>query len=263
MKITVLLENTALLPALQAEHGLSLLLETAEGKLLFDMGQTAAFAENAEKLGVDLAAVDWAVLSHGHYDHGGGIRRFLEVNDKAPLYLNRHAFEKHLSGTERDIGLDPALQGHPRLVMVGEELSLTGNMTLFSCNTREKSHALDPAGLTMLERGSIVPEDFRHEQYLLIRDGGRKILISGCSHKGILNIMDWFRPDVLVGGFHFMNLDPEGAGRAALDQAAAELLSHNAVYYTCHCTGLAQFDYLKKAMGDRLHYIAAGQQIEV
>ena len=84
MKITALIENTSA-RGLPTEHGLSLFVETAERKFLFDMGQTDLFARNAETLGIDLTTVDFAVLSHGHYDHGGGLKAFLALNDHAPV----------------------------------------------------------------------------------------------------------------------------------------------------------------------------------
>ena len=80
MKIVTLLENTAGDAGLCAAHGLSLYIETPKHKILFDMGPDARFLDNAKKLGVDLSAVDIAVLSHGHYDHGGGLRAFCEIN---------------------------------------------------------------------------------------------------------------------------------------------------------------------------------------
>ena len=92
MKITVLMENTAARETLAAEHGLSLYIQTAHRNILFDMGQTDAFARNAQALGIDLAQVDTAVLSHGHYDHGGGLEKFLEINKTAPIYINLYAF---------------------------------------------------------------------------------------------------------------------------------------------------------------------------
>ena len=86
MKITALVENTSV-PGLPVEHGLSLYIETTRHTILFDSGQGTLFAENAERLGKDLAKVDLMVLSHGHYDHGGGLKTFLELNDHAPLRL--------------------------------------------------------------------------------------------------------------------------------------------------------------------------------
>ena len=199
MKITTLLENTSARPELSAEHGLSLYIETAEHRILFDMGQTALFSHNASVLGIDLAAVDIAILSHGHYDHGGGLTRFLTLNRTAPIYVNRHAFEPHYNGTEKYIGLDTALAAHRQLVF-------TDDLTLHSCAQAQKRHDLGAFDLTMLEDGAFRPEDFRHEQYLLVEENGQKILFSGCSHRGILDIVDWFRPDVLIGGFHFSKL---------------------------------------------------------
>ena len=85
MKIYTLMENTTCNEALACEHGLSLYIEAAGKRILFDAGQTGAFADNAEKMGIDLSQVDICILSHGHYDHGGGLKRFLEVNDHAPI----------------------------------------------------------------------------------------------------------------------------------------------------------------------------------
>ena len=116
MKITVLAENTAVSNDFGAEHGLSLLIESDGKKILFDMGQTDLFASNASLLGINLSDVDIAVLSHGHYDHGGGLKKFLEANTKAPVYINKHAFEPHYNGAEKYIGLDTSLSRNPRLI---------------------------------------------------------------------------------------------------------------------------------------------------
>ena len=88
MKVTVLMENTA--PegcGLTAEHGLSLYIEHRGHRLLLDAGSSGRFADNARQLGVDLSAVEAAVLSHGHYDHGDGLRRFFSLNGRAPVYI--------------------------------------------------------------------------------------------------------------------------------------------------------------------------------
>ena len=201
-----------------------------------------------------LKDVDFAVLSHGHYDHGGGLGKFLEINEQASVYVSAHAFAPHFSRNGY-IGLEPSLRDSGRMVSVSETTELAEGITLY----RLDCEPMDTAGLEMEEAGVRKPDDFRHEQYLMIEERGKRILISGCSHKGILNIMEAFRPDILVGGFHFMKITEE----AWLKAAAETLLSYDTVYYTGHCTGQSQYDYLKSIMGDRLHYIAAGTILEL
>ncbi len=260
MKIHVLMENTTVDPALTAEHGLSLFVETRRHKVLFDAGQTGAFADNARRMDVDLRDVDVVVLSHGHYDHGGGLRYFLELNDRAPVYLSRHAFTPHFNGSEKYIGLDRTLEGCERLVSVGDALRIDEELTLYSCNQSKRIAPLESFGLTVRTRGALTPDDFRHEQYLLVRDGERKILFSGCSHKGILNIANWFRPDILVGGFHFTKLNPDDPEDGkCLERVARELSRFPTKYYTGHCTGIRQYQFLKQIMGDQLEYFSTGQ----
>ena len=252
MKLWVLTENTAG-AGFASEHGLSLYIETGGQHILFDAGQSGVFSDNAQKLGLDLGRVDLAILSHGHYDHGDGLSRFLELNKTATVYLSRHAFEPHHNAQGKDIGLNPALADCGRLVFVDDELALTPWMRLLSCNRMDRPFPTDPFGLTAGGQ----PEDFRHELYLLIEEAGKRILLSGCSHKGILNIAAWFVPDVLVGGFHFSKIPPQDP---RLTSAAEELSKHPTVYYTGHCTGLEQFDAMKPILGHRLQAIHAGDR---
>jgi len=253
MRMVTLVENTACRENLEAEHGLSLYLETDRHRILFDAGQSGAFAQNAEKLGIDLSRVDVAVLSHGHYDHGGGLPRFLEINKTAPVWMNPHAFEPHYNAADKYIGLAETLEGNPRIRYSQEIQPIGQRLTLYSSIPCPRG--IQPFGLTVWQKNALVPEDFRHEQYLLIEEGGKRILISGCSHRGILNIMAHFRPDVLIGGFHFMKLAPESP---ELEAAAAELLRYPCTYYTGHCTGEEQFETLKTILGSRLHRLTTG-----
>lgn len=263
MKITVLTENTAHRDNIISEHGLSIYIETKNHHILFDSGQSDAFLKNAEMLGVDISKVDIAVLSHGHYDHGGGLKAFLNINTHAKIYLNEFAFGKHYNQNGKYIGLDFELSHSDRLVFVGDEYEIDRELSLHSCNGFERRHTTDPFGLSIERDGTICPDDFLHEQYLLVKDGNKRVLFSGCSHKGVLNIVEWFSPDVLVGGFHFSKIEMNRDGKERLSEYAKTLLSYSAKYYTGHCTGDAQYTYLKEIMKERLEYISSGEVLEI
>lgn len=263
MKIVTLTENITHNEHLVAEHGLSLYIETEKHIILFDMGQTDVFSKNAEKLDIDLKNVDIAFLSHGHYDHGGGLEKFLRINDHAKIYVNENAFGDYYNGTEKYIGLDKSLKENPRVVKTGDFFTVDEGLSLFSCNTQKKTESTNSFALNMKLDGVYMPDDFQHEQYLLITENNKEVLISGCSHKGIVNIVDWFNPHVLIGGFHLSKLDPETSDKNRLDEIAASLLKHNIIYYTCHCTGVEQYNYLKTKMRDSIDYLSTGSVIEL
>lgn len=258
MKITALLENTTERNDVTAEHGLSLYIETESKTVLFDMGQTDLFAKNAEVLGIDLRNVDFAVLSHGHYDHGGGLKTFLEINKTAKVYINEHAFEPHYNA-DRYIGLDMSLLDYKdRIVFVSDYCEINENFEIFSCNDKERPQYMGSFGLNKKEGEFLVPDDFIHEQYLLIKESGKQILISGCSHKGVLDIENWFEPDYLIGGFHYSKLSLDGK----LIEYSKRLERHETHYFTCHCTGKQQYDFMKQHMKN-VDYISCGKTIEI
>lgn len=256
MRIVTLVENTTCNPELTAEHGLSLYIETRDHKILFDTGASGAFADNGEKLGVDLSQVDLAVLSHGHSDHSGGFLRFLEINTHATIYASKHAFDGQHNAAGDYIGPDPALAG--RFCFYDETLELAPGIILECPASSFGRIPLDTAGLQRREGERLIPEDFRHEQYMLIREGEKKILFSGCSHRGVINIAEKYHPDILIGGFHYMKRDPN-----SLEPEAKALLALPTAYYTGHCTGAEQYTFLKLHMGDRLHYLPTGGILEI
>ncbi len=257
--LKVLIENTALSENFRKEHGLSLYLETDTHKILFDTGKSDQFLANAQALGIDLSEADTAVISHGHYDHTGGLNTFLNLNKKAPVYINRQAFLPHFYGSQEYIGMDPTIIPDRRFVLIDDFLKIDDTLSLYSCNGMSAFPPVGNEGFSVLQQGGRMPDQFWREHYLLIRDAGRKILITGCSHKGILNLVNWFKPDVLVGGFHFMGLDPEQPkARKLLEHAAQTLQQYPTHYYTGHCTGSRQYDLLKEILGDQLHAISSG-----
>ncbi len=257
MRISTLIENTTLDDELQCEHGLSLYIEVGARRILLDGGQTGAIVSNAERLGIDLRQVDTVVLSHGHYDHGNGLLRFLEVNDFAPIYMSRYASEAHFNGNDKDIGLDSKLLASKRIVFVDEEMQLGTGIWLKSHGDEACKYPIDSAGLTV-GKDNPMPEDFRHELYLIVEENGRKYCFSGCCHKGVLNVMAWFEPDVMIGGFHFKAIAPDSD---RLIEAAQVLCDYQTAYYTGHCTGTEQFSTLKRFLGDRIQYLSTGTTV--
>lgn len=259
MKIWTLIENTAAEEGLCAEHGLSLYIESGHRRILLDTGQSGAFAANADRLGIALGAVDTAVLSHGHYDHGGGLGVFFARNPTAPVYLSPYAWEPHYHGPGRYIGLDRSLARFAgRFVAVTQRRDLGDGFRLEPACLQTEVFPVCPGGLQVQEGGRLLAEDFRHEIYLLAEQNGLRILFSGCSHKGVLNLLQWYKPDVFVGGFHTSGLEPQGAGAGALAALADGMLRSGAQFYTGHCTGAAQYAYLKQRLGPRLHRLTTG-----
>ena len=276
MRVTVLMENGTPSSRLAARHGLSLWLDLADGRrVLFDMGPDEAFLANARTLGVDVTEADLAVLSHGHYDHGGGLPAFLAAcsaaGRDAPVYVRAGAFEEHVSGTparHHAIGVDPALASDPRVRLTGERCDLGGGLALFSTARRDHPTARSNGRLMECRDGALAPDRFLHEQSLLVREGERLTLVSGCSHGGVLNLMDAAeelagRPlTTVVAGFHLM--DPSGGtveDAALTRELARGLASRRASYLTFHCTGMDAFALLRDELGERVRYLHVGSRV--
>lgn len=275
MKFTTLLENTACRDDLCAAHGLSLYIETPRHKILFDMGPNEDFIANARALGVDLGAVDLAILSHGHYDHGGGLAAFCRLNDHAPVYIHQDAFRAYYAlekgRAPRYIGLPRGLEAfHDRFVLTAGETVIDDELTLFSEPPAVFDAMSASAGLRE-QVGEDYPLDpFRHEQDLLIRAGGKTAVVAGCAHRGVVNILAAAKahlgedPDALFGGFHLFELrQGEAMADALIDATGKALLPGKTVYYTGHCTGAYAYGRLSAILGERLRPLTGGTVAEI
>lgn len=273
MRIINLIENTKGSNGCLFEHGLSFYVETQKHKLLIDTGATDAFMINAEKLGIDLKQVDTVILSHGHYDHAGGILAFAKKNPNAKIWMQKLAGDEyyHKNDTmEKYIGIHPQIPKLPQVRFIDGNKKVDEELFLFS---GVKGRKLWPSGnqeLKVKKGENFYQDEFLHEQYLVIEEENKKILISGCAHNGILNILDKYQeiygtvPKAVISGFHMQKKSGYTEGDLEMiRKIGVQLKKIDTKFYTGHCTGEVPYEILKECMGEQLEYVHSGDEIKV
>ena len=277
MRIINLIENTEGRSGCVYAHGLSFYVETKKHRMLLDLGPSGQTLQNAQALGIDLAAIDTVILSHGHYDHSGGILPFAGINDRALIYMQESAVGDYYSDRGRTaperyeyIGIDKNIAKLAQVRFLQGDHRIDDELELFTIKNR--SHKLPSSNKRILVRrgDQLLCDDFVHEQFLVIREGPKKVLMSGCAHSGILSIMDAFcdkyrkEPDLVISGFHLMKkTDYTGDEIREIEEIAGELKKYSTRFITCHCTGIPAFDRMKAIMGDQLAYVHSGEEIDL
>ncbi len=280
MRVLALIENTKQegRDDLTAEHGLSLYIEQEGRHILFDTGATGVFARNAEKLGVDLGTVDVVIISHHHFDHGGGLARFLEVNQKAKIYLRKSEEEnfyfRALGIINKYIGLDQELlrKNTDRFERVEGFTRILPNVSILTDIPRQYDLPRGNRKLFVKKGGPYEPDDFRHELIMVMEEREGLVVFTGCAHSGVLNMMAAVTrqfPDkpikAVFGGFHLIGLpvlDTMAASKSEVRGMGKELLKYPVErVYTGHCTGKKTYRVLKEVMGQTLEYFPTGRDI--
>ena len=245
------------------EHGLSILLATERHKILLDTGASDVFIRNADLLGIDLSTVDYVFISHGHSDHAGGLRCFLEQNQKAKVIVSSDAMNgKFYSkrGNLHSITTEWPEIGDDRLILINQTFEITEGIHVIAHIPQKHPMPKGNQNLYVQDAdGNYIHDDFHHELALYI-DG---LLFTGCAHSGLENILaacPWPVHSV-VGGFHLLDGQETEKELAALAQRL-QAKYPKTLFYTSHCTGDNVFDVMKDVMGEQLKSFRCGTMNE-
>ncbi len=248
MKITVVVENQASPPFI-AEHGFALAVERGGVNLLFDTGAGTALLPNFARTGISPDHFDRIVLSHGHYDHSGGLAQLAPRDLWLVSGAEKRRYSRHSGVPVRDIGMPEVCAAslrHFRRHEVGAFTELADGLFLTGPIPRRSGE--DCGGPFFLDEHGLEPDAIGDEQALLTADG---VLIHGCCHSGIVNTLDFCRekhPEIhihtIVGGLHLLYAD-----RARLELTAAALRMYGVVRLAAmHCSGDGAVDFLRREL---------------
>ncbi len=264
MKWTVIVDNRTNDSALETEHGLSILLETEWYKILLDTGASDMFIRNAQRLGIDLSTVDYVFISHGHSDHAGGLRYFLEINKTAKVIVSPEAISgKYFSkrGHLHSITAEWPEILDDRLMLVNESCKIDDDLQVIARIPQTNPIPKANHNLYMQDaNGDFIHDDFRHELALYV-DG---LLFTGCAHSGLENILATclYPVNQVVGGFHLLDGYETEDELLALAHRLKSCYSQTR-FYTSHCTGDNVFATLQSVMIDQIHAFSCGTTINV
>lgn len=283
MKFRFLIENKTDNPGIIAEHGLSIYIEAQGKKILFDAGATSLFMQNAAFMKTELGEVDFAVVSHGHYDHTGGFPMFHKINPTAPIYIHRNALRVSYGMENGQVDKEPCsiawkddelkdlslqLTFTEGRTDITENIAITGTVPVpddfvptenFFCVSD-----VSCSDEAFVHNGVIlVPDDMSHEQCLVIREPEGLYIFSGCSHRGVINALNagksmfpGERVAVMVAGMHLYSASDEDRARV-VDEIAAENMD---CVMPVHCTGIKAICDLKTRLGDKCIVATAGDE---
>lgn len=275
VRLTILCENSVGLPfGVVGEHGFACFVETSEGNYLFDTGQGFGIVQNALVLGRDLRSVQAVMISHGHYDHTGGLPAVLKLRGKVPVYGHPDMFTERIiefQGKRRDIGI-PFRRGYleslgaefrleKTLTEVGPGVRLTGEIP------RKTAFEKGDANMTALlpDGGTVSPDPILDDLSMVVDTDKGMILVLGCAHAGLVNILEYVmektgkdRIHAVIGGTHlgFSSDAQFEETLKALDRYKIEKLG------VSHCTGLAKASMLHARLGDRFFFGCVGAVLE-
>jgi 7,8-dihydropterin-6-yl-methyl-4-(beta-D-ribofuranosyl)aminobenzene 5'-phosphate synthase len=250
IKVTLLVENTAFGRHTLGEHGIAYWIESGEQRVLFDTGQTPeSLLHNAEHMDIDISTAGAVVLSHGHYDHTGGLERVLELAERPHLFLHPGALKRRYSrqkdGKVLEIGIPPALS-ESHLRSLTSSLNWTEGVTEIVSGIRVTGHVPrendfeDTGGAFFVDEGCEHPDPIEDDQSVFFDTSEGTVVLLGCAHAGVVNTLRFVQAETngkpihaVVGGMHLIAASAERLDRTveALEELDVDRLA------PVHCTG--------------------------
>ena len=274
VRLTTLSEDTTAIPGTFGEQGLSILIEAGSDSFLLDTGQTSSAAHNAGALGLDLTNVDKVVLSHGHFDHTGGLRSLLqgmrkevEVVCHPDVWAPKYDVRK--DGSARFVGIPfqkVELEScGARFTMSREPARLADRvMTLGEIPMINDFETID-SHLAVKDGNELRPDGLLDDQGVVIDTGDGLVVVLGCAHRGIINTLEHARRvagveqiNLVVGGSHLV-----GSGEERIWRTVGALKEFNVRSLgLCHCTSLPAAAIMAREFGDAFFFNTVGKRVE-
>jgi len=267
--ITTLIEDTAVSQELTAEHGLSFWINYGNRSILFDTGQSDLLLKNAEILNIDLASADAIVLSHGHYDHTGGLAAVLEIAPKAKIYLHPAAVELKFSrngGSVRPIGMSDAARAaiqNRRVIWTVAPARLFSGISVTGQITRINDFE-DVGGAFFNDNDCLKSDELLDDQALFIESSRGLIVVLGCAHSGVVNTLNYIskltgkkKVYALIGGIHLLN-----ANRSRIENTLKAFKKFGIQkVIPLHCTGAGAVKVFNNVFAAECLFLGAGGKI--
>lgn len=273
IRFTVLVEDTTDRADVAAEHGLSIWIETGDRRILFDTGQSDMLLRNAGTLGIDLRTADAVVLSHGHYDHVGGLEAVWGTTPAAPVYLHPDALAMKFGCNgqrSRSIGMEPtATEMLKQRIESGLGSYTSGPAEILpgvwvTGEVPRRWVLEDTGGPFYADAECHRPDPLLDDQALVLEAGDGLVVLLGCAHAGVINTLDYVcelfpdrRIHTVAGGMHLLQ-----ASRSRLAQTIERIQRYGIERIgPAHCTGGEATEALRHAMPRQWFACRTGTQV--
>ena len=266
IKITTLVENCVKGRGLMAEHGLSMLIEREGNLVLFDTGASSLFIDNAKYLGKEIEDIDFLILSHGHSDHTGGLKAFLNLNSKAKVVCKSSILVPKYRGNRENGIVDVNDIDISRFIFIDNLTEIINGIFILPNIEIKNKYDTHFSNFELMTEQGRINDLFDDELAIVVINENKMSILSACSHRGITNIISSARRyfpthkfNYLVGGFHLVDSSPKDA------LFISEFFKNDMPEKIgiCHCTGIESYSIFKNEFNDRVFYNFCGSEFIV